>query len=376
MTVRSAWLQNRSDADGGQTRVDTRLAPTGTAVPQGPLSSRDGVIPGSADGKYVVSGLTVVKSGNMTAQVTPGRALVQGSETAGAYPVVVTDYENLTFADGDPANPRIDLIVLRVYDQQQDAGTASRATVEIVKGTPAAAPAAPAAPPASLALYAVTVPVAASAGNGGINWNTGLVDRRRATVAAGGIVPFAGGTAFAGAYPGQYRDGGSGLERWNGTAWAPYPAPAVWSDYTPVWRAEIGAVQPAIGNGQLAGSATKIGTTVHVRIYLKIGSTTNLAAQDPNANWSFSLPYAPAATPWKLDGRFMNALGYDSSTTGNPRMWSGTAMVSTANGGVVRNIQDSVGPTDGKPAIWDKSAPYAWKAGDVLTVWGTYESAS
>ncbi|MEV4438978.1 hypothetical protein AB0K09_08165 [Streptomyces sp. NPDC049577] len=373
MTVRSAWLLNRSDADGGQTRADTRLAPTGTAVPAGPLSSRDGVIPGSADGKSVIAGLTLTKTGNMTAQLSPGRALVQGSDTAGAYPVVVTDYENLTFADGDASNPRVDLVVLHVYDQQQESGAVSRAVVEIIKGTPAAAPTAPTTPPAALALYAVTVPVAASAGNTGINWATGVSDRRRATVAVGGIVPLGWGLNFQGAYPGQYRDTGSGLERWNGTAWTAYPPAPVWTDYTPVWRSENG-VQPVIGNGTLAGSSTKIGTTVHVRIYLKIGSTTNLTAQDPNANWSFSLPYPPSATAWKTDGRFMNALGYDSSTS--PRMWSGTGLLATTNGGVVRSIQDSVGSTDGKPAIWDKTAPYTWKAGDVLTIWGTYEAAS
>src|SRR5688500_6556263 len=113
MPVRSAWLLNRTDPDGGQSRVDTRLAPLGTMTPTGALATRDGIVPGSAAGKSVMAGLTLVADGPMTAKIAPGRAVVQGTEPAGAYPVVLPAYETVTFTDGNPANPRIDLVALR-----------------------------------------------------------------------------------------------------------------------------------------------------------------------------------------------------------------------------------------------------------------------
>ncbi|MFE7118366.1 hypothetical protein ACFU99_23420 [Streptomyces sp. NPDC057654] len=231
MNIRSAWLVNRTDADGGQTRVDTRLAPIGTLTPTGPLASRDGVIPGSRDGRSQLDGLYVFSdTAGMSAKVAPGRAVVQSSEPAGAYPVVLTDHTAVDFADGDPNNPRIDLVVLRIYDAQHDTSDRTAAVLEVIQGEPAGKPVAPKTPGAALALAAVSVPAGASAGNGGIGWHSGAVlDLRRPTVAVGGIVPRTSGDSTPGSYPGQYRDTDSvGLERWNGKEWRPYPDVTGW----------------------------------------------------------------------------------------------------------------------------------------------------
>lgn len=121
MPVRSAWLINRTTTDSGQTRSDTRLAPIGTMAPSGALTTASGVVPGSQDGRYLMDSLYVYgDTAGMTANVAPGRAVVQGSPAAGAYPVVLTDYTQITFDDGDANNPRVDLVVLRVYDAQFD----------------------------------------------------------------------------------------------------------------------------------------------------------------------------------------------------------------------------------------------------------------
>ncbi|MEO3851761.1 hypothetical protein ABGB09_29735 [Streptomyces sp. B8F3] len=209
MAVRAAWLTNRGDAAGGQTRNDTRLAPTGTMTPVGELTTVSGVLPGGDP-------FALEPTGPMTATLGAGRALIQGTAAQGAYPLVVTEPEPLTVADGDPANPRVDLVVLRIYDTAHDDTGQVRAAVEILPGTPGAAPTPPDTPPAALALYRVAVAAGVSAGTGGIDFATATTDVRTYTVGVGGI---ALSRTLDGAYAGQYRDSGAGLERFSGTSW-------------------------------------------------------------------------------------------------------------------------------------------------------------
>ncbi|MFF8995299.1 hypothetical protein ACF09H_36285 [Streptomyces sp. NPDC014983] len=409
MNLRSSWV-----AETGQTREDTRLTQIGATTPANPLEVRSGILPGSYDGLNRLSGFWLDgTAGTMQATVHEGRAVVAAGATQGAYPVTLPEPAPLTFADGGD-NPRIDLVVLKIYDALYDTGTTggtqpSTATLEIVEGTPDPNPQPPAAPAIGLPLYQVLVRTGISAGKGGINWSTDVTDLRTPTVAVGGILPAVGDTGN-GAYPGQYRDSGGALQRWDGSAWVSYPsalggiAPAgtvgtasytgqyrdssagllqrwngsawvsyqpvpKWVDYTPVWGTETGT-KPTIGNGTLAGSYVKTGNVVTVRIYLKIGSTTNLSAQATNANWTFSLPVAPTSTTWKLDGRVLTAVAFDQSTQ---LFYQGTALLATTNGGIVRSLRDGFALSAG---IWDKGLPMTWAANDVLTVYGTYESAS
>ncbi|MFF4607976.1 hypothetical protein ACFY12_35215 [Streptomyces sp. NPDC001339] len=211
MTVRAAWLTNRGDAAGGQTRNDSRMTPLGTMAPAAELTTQHGVIPGG-------NPFALTATGAMTANLGTGRAIVQGSTIQGAYPVAVTADETLTFADGDPDNPRTDLVVLRVYDAAHDASGQVRATVEIIPGTPAAAPVPPPLPAGALALYRVEVAARVSAGSGGLDFPAATTDVRLYTVAVGGIIPQANA---AGAYRGQYRDNGSEPERFDGRTWRP-----------------------------------------------------------------------------------------------------------------------------------------------------------
>lgn len=217
MTVRAAWLL--TGPPNGQTRTDTRLAPLGTMTPTGALTTRDGVIAGGAP-------LLATGAGTMQVQISTGRALVQGTTAQGAYPVTVTAPETLTVTDGDAQNPRIDSIVLRVYDGLFDALGSTAATVELVKGAPAPSPVEPTLPAASLRLWSITVPAGVSAGTGGITWSSALADRRRYTASYGGIIPRGWGTNFTGAYDGQYRDIDGVLERWNA-------ATSTWQTYRP-----------------------------------------------------------------------------------------------------------------------------------------------
>ncbi|WP_328361376.1 hypothetical protein OG800_26400 [Streptomyces sp. NBC_00445] len=214
MTVRPAWL-----LPTGQTREHTRLAPVGTYAPETETRTRDGVIAGG--NPFAATG-----AGAMSLQIGAGRALVQGTDAQGAYPVALDAPEIVTFTDGNAQFTRIDTIALRVYDQLFDENEQNLARIEIIEGQALATPTAPTMPPACLRLWDVTVPAGASAGVGGINWSSALGDRRRYTSAYGGIIPRGWGLAFDGAYDGQYRDMGTGLERWNATAdaWQQYPA--------------------------------------------------------------------------------------------------------------------------------------------------------
>ncbi|MEU0401657.1 hypothetical protein ABZ318_15720 [Streptomyces sp. NPDC006197] len=219
MNLRSSWT-----AETGQTREDTRLTQTGATTPLNTVQVRSGILPGSYDGRYRLSGLWMDKASAMTATVHEGRAVIQGSISQGAYPVTLPASQEVTFAAGDAQYSRVDLVVARIYDNLYDSSNRNEAKIEVVQGVPGQAPQAPAAPPLSLPLWEVTVPAGASAGNGGIPWGTALKDLRTPTVSLGGINPVEGPTQ-RGTYPGQYQDTPNGeLQRWDGGQWVSYPA--------------------------------------------------------------------------------------------------------------------------------------------------------
>lgn len=211
MTIRSAW-----HLPTGQTREDTRLAASLGMASSGPLTARGGCVVGGLQ-------LTGSAATSMQARLSPGRLWVPGGSAAaqGGYPVTVDTDTLLTFADGHATLPRIDALVVRVYDADYDASGRYEAVLEIVQGTPAGAPVPPALPKSAELLHEVSVPAGASAARG-ITWASAVADRRRYTAALGGILPAGGGHGAQGAYVGQYRDVGGRLERWNGSQWMLY----------------------------------------------------------------------------------------------------------------------------------------------------------
>ncbi|SOB83132.1 hypothetical protein [Streptomyces sp. 1331.2] len=318
MTVRAAWLP-----PAGQTRADTRAAPIGTMTPAGPANTAPGVIPGGDP-------LSLTGAAAMQAQLGIGRAVVQGSTLQGAYPVAVTAPESLTFAPGHTQYDRIDLVVLRVYDQLFDTSGQTLAAVEIIPGTPASAPVAPAAPACSLPLWQVRVPVGASAGTGGITWATAVTDLRTFTVSAGGIRPdkstdpgayigqwrdnngrlerwsgskwvdypsgiggIAPALSFTGGYIGQWRDSATGLDRWDGSAWIPLGG---WKSYTPTWSG-----LDVLGASTFGGRYCRIGKRVDVVAWLNWGTGGSLGT----GSITVSLPFTaanPSSAPWGWQG--------------------------------------------------------------------------
>lgn len=133
---------------------------------------------------------------------TPGDlAAVRGAAAGqGVYMVVNPDgfYDapgDIPISPGDPSNPRIDLIVIRVEDSEWDSSGQQRAIIDVVEGTPASTPSAPAVPDSCIALAQVAV--AANESTAIIGGN--LTDRRvRCQIRNGGapavddrdLVPF------------------------------------------------------------------------------------------------------------------------------------------------------------------------------------------
>ncbi|MFH8711596.1 hypothetical protein OHB11_15925 [Streptomyces zaomyceticus] len=218
MNLRSSWV-----AETGQTREDTRLTQTGVTTMTNPVQVRSGVLPGSYGGQYRLSGFWTFGSAAMSATVSEGRAVIQGEISQGVFPVTLPASEVVTFAPGNALYNRVDLLVLKIYDKLYDGGERTEATIEIIQGAAEQNPKTPGVPPRCLPLYEVTVPAGASAGNGGIPWDSALKDLRTPVVALGGILPVEG-ASLPGAYPGQYQDASGALQRWDGGAWVSYPS--------------------------------------------------------------------------------------------------------------------------------------------------------
>ncbi|MEU7011797.1 hypothetical protein [Streptomyces sp. NPDC046332] len=217
MNLRSSWV-----AETGQTREDTRLTQIGATNALNPVQVRSGILPGSYDGKFRLSGFWMTNSSAMSAIVSEGRAVIQGDISQGVYPVTLPASEIVTFTPGDALYNRVDLVVLRIHDKLYE-GTRNEAVIEIIQGVPEQSPKAQPVPARSLPLYEVTVPAGASAGNGGIPWATALKDLRTTVSSVGGILPVEG-PIQPGAYPGQYQDTPDAqLQRWDGGKWVAYP---------------------------------------------------------------------------------------------------------------------------------------------------------
>ncbi|MGR7002819.1 hypothetical protein ACU686_40555 [Yinghuangia aomiensis] len=214
MTVIAGWLTNRGDTAGGQTRAGTRLLSLGAGYPTGATTVRSGLVPGGSPCAVTGSGMTVT--------VAIGRGMMQGSAAAGAYPVAVTSPDTVTVANGDPSNPRRDLVGIRVYDSLVDGSGFYKAQIEIVQGTAAPSPVDPTPPVGAnwLPLARLRIPAGASAGSPP-TWASVIDDLRVYTGGPGSVIPDPGGTAV-GAYVDQLRIRNGVIERWTGSAWVTY----------------------------------------------------------------------------------------------------------------------------------------------------------
>jgi len=143
-------------------------------VPDTPKWLQEGVYPARLDRQVldaiwtegILDGLTVTQraaGANLSVDVAKGRAVINGDNQAdqGAYLTGLTGTENLEI--GVPAaQPRIDLIVLRINDTEAGGPVGNNGTIEVVPGVPATTPVVPTLPSSAIELARVSVAVAAA----------------------------------------------------------------------------------------------------------------------------------------------------------------------------------------------------------------------
>lgn len=167
------------------------------------LGVRPGVIPGTGGLAVSVVGTAIT--------VGAGNAWVYQSGQ-GVYGVSLSSGGSHTLTAAHATLARVDLVYLRVWDNSVDASGLNKADSVYLAGTASASPVAPTPAGTQIYLPLATISVPASGGGSPSVSQTVLPK----TVAPGGIVPDA---AAAGLYTGQYRDNGTTLERYNGSAW-------------------------------------------------------------------------------------------------------------------------------------------------------------
>jgi hypothetical protein len=161
-------------------------------------------------------------------------------------------------AAANATNPRIDLIVARVYDTAVGDTGPSRWALEAVTGTAAPSPAAPAAPTNSVALAQVSVAAAATS-----VVNAGITDvRRRLGGLAGAVLLCTSTTRPANPWLGQTIDESDTGNRlvWYGSAsgWRP-PWSVSWGV---LGRATVGTNQGSIVGSEVAITGLSVAVTI------------------------------------------------------------------------------------------------------------------
>ena len=125
-----------------------------------------------------------------------------------------------------------------------------------------------------------------------------------------------------------------------------------WVAYTPTWSASVTA--PSLGNGTLTGYYQQIGKTIHFRITLTFGSTTNKGS----GGYLFSLP-SNATTDSRAIGQ-----GSYRDVSGGSDYGRIALLISAQN----VQLQDMSGGRVNDSTL-------AWASGDTITLSGTYEAA-
>ncbi|MFJ4799208.1 hypothetical protein [Kitasatospora purpeofusca] len=286
MSVATAWV-----ALTGLVRSMVRLT-TVLMTPTAATTVRSGVVPGGTP--------LVLTGSGMTGTIGIGRAVVQGAANQGAYPAAITAPESFTVNNGHTSLSRVDTVWLVIEDTDYDSSGFRRGRIVYQAGTPGSGtpPTAPPTGTAYLRLYDITVAAGKSPASP-IDWNAALTDRRRYTVAVGGISP---DSDTVGTYRGQVRYNNGVLEAYSGTAWVAVN-PALTSVYTEsatpatvdtfdysdsTVTLSTTCVLPPSGRALVLGQANMYQNTAGYSVYSTIeavGSTSGTirAASDVNA---------------------------------------------------------------------------------------------
>ena len=135
---------------------------------------------------------------------------------------------------------------------------------------------------------------------------------------------------------------------------------AAWASYTTTWS--TGGTAPSLGNGSILFKYVQIGKTVHFRMTLTAGSTTNYGT----GVWRFTPPVTPASDSGLLS---FAGIARDSSATSNYPVYGELTNTTTIT---IRAFP----ATAGNPFnAFSGTVPFTWATGDTLDINGTYEAA-
>lgn len=272
---------------------EARVADTALFMPDpsNPLLSRTGVLVGSAvaspNGRLSVAATT--PSASMAVVVSAGVGISSRSGQ-GAWIVPVETPVTVDVPTADGSNPRIDIVVLRVYDL--DAGDTippailaglpanqrGCATVEVIDGAPSAIPVVPSTPAGAIKLCELAVTALQPTIVGG---NISL--KRKSAGLRGAVRYFLEGDTVGdpGTYDGELRFTSSDFERWDDAAmlWRPLSARGRIGGRTITGAGNLGAAittvetQPTNMNSGLLSLAAN--RAYDIRVRYKVNSDTS-----------------------------------------------------------------------------------------------------
>lgn len=163
---------------------------------------------------------------SLSVAVNIGRAVVAGDDETrqGKYLVVNDAVLNVLLAAADPADDRIDLIVLQVNDPVAGSARTPADVAEVVAitGTPAGSPSPPALPDTAIPLAEVTVTASATfVTNADISDSRSPASNESFTVSSNFEILTAAEIALLTPYAGQavYNSTAGEVQYWNGSSW-------------------------------------------------------------------------------------------------------------------------------------------------------------
>jgi len=208
-----SWINANAGAPAYSAAVLRRLDAMSYIYGGRVLGARHGVRPGGATTYVQVSGVNVTVQPHVGI-IDPGLTTTQGPYTYCLEVVQTPTGGNLVPANA--TNPRKDIVVVRVYDNDEDSSGLRLVRTEYIPGTAASTPVEPAVPAGALRLATIDVP-ASGGGSPVVTVNAPY------TVASGGVIPCRSKDErdALSPYPGMlcYRRDRRWIEGHDGTAW-------------------------------------------------------------------------------------------------------------------------------------------------------------
>jgi hypothetical protein len=141
-------------------------------------------------------------------------------------------------------------------------------------------------------------------------------------------------------------------ESWSGSAWIQVITPGAWVSFTPTFTGIT------LGNGTVSAKYSKVGRTVHLSLFLTLGSTSSITG------WmGFSLPLSPDS----------NTVPSGSVTFGDAGTLQYPGFLQRGGSTIYANAIGTTG-TYAAQAFTGSSVPFTWGTNDVFQVAFTYET--